>query len=186
MTGRRRRSPANHKLTSPDQPRYVWEGPAEPGVWACSCGAYIPGQDAAERHLTDRAKAALGRLDDIATMAVLAVSDVGAADARNATDLVYATRGWYGHPQLRKRIVAFYDSWGCLAARLDWPALAADLEAGTLTAEPEVLLVLRVAVSLTGVEIPLRLTDLLRLGDLDARNVRTALLKVLPAAADVP
>lgn len=179
MTGTRRyRQPVNHQMAKPGQ-RSVWDNEtADLNVWRCSCATTLNTEAAAAEHLRVKAKAAFSRLDDGHAMATLVVSDAG-VDARNATELVHATRGWYAHPQLRRRMVPFYDSWGCLAARLDWEALAGDLEAGTITAEPADLLILRIAVSLAGVQIPIRLTNLGWLGDQDIRNVRAAIGKLL-------
>jgi hypothetical protein len=83
----------------------------------------------------------------------------------------------------------YYDHFGCIAAEMDWPGVAADLEAGKIDGEDADLLVLRIAISLAGAAVPLRLSELWRLPEYDVhhvrRHVRDALLKLLKTEEDV-
>jgi hypothetical protein len=179
MTVRRWRGPRNHYITTPDKVGYSWSRELPPtGPWKCECGATGDGQDSAERHLTEKAKAAWKRLDDMHAWAAALVS-VGPHDDVDAIRLLSSTRHWFGHPGLRRYLSPFYDQWGTLSAVMDWPAAVGDLEAGKLTGEETDLLVFRIAASLAGVAVPLKLSQLWRLPDDDTRTVRKALLKQL-------
>ncbi len=178
-----RRGPANHQITrTADRRPYPWtEDPLDASAWTCLCGWDGVRQTAAGIHLAGKAKAAFARLDDAHAFATAMVSHSRSALVRDpaanstAISLVYSTRHWYANPQLRRLMLPSYDSWGCLAALLDWPAVAAGLEADSFAGEPTDLLILRIACSLAGVVVPLRLSDLLWLGEGDARHVREAL-----------
>lgn len=182
-TGRGAR-PRNHRVTRTDTqavvpPGYPWANDRDaPGAWACECGATGDGQRAAETHLSTKARVAFGRMDDGTAFATAAVSSAN-SDTRNALFLLTMCRAWNGNPQLRRHLQPYYDGYGTISALLNWPGVAADLEAGRIDGEPSDLLVLRIAVSLAGVPITIQLSNLWQLPQDDVRHVRDVLLKNL-------
>ncbi len=159
---------------------YLWgpEGRPNTEPWRCSCKATGQGQEAAQAHLSAKAKAAFARMDHSEAFATASVSGANHA-SRDSFSLLMMTLRWYGHPALRRHMRPYYDHFGCIAAALDWQGVAADLQAGKIEGEDSDLLVLRVAISLAGVAVPLRLADLWRLPESDTRHVRDALLNQL-------
>ncbi len=186
------RGPVNHLVKRTDQPdrlfpeTYPWSNdPTAPGAWACGCGTTGEGQQAAQAHLTQKARAAFARLDDIQASAVATVS--GGAGDGDSLHLLGFSRVWRPHRAVRRRMVPYYDHVGSLAARIDWASLAADVDAGAADdVEDSDLLVLRIAVSLAGVPVALNLSHLWRLPQDDVRHVREALLKQLLLEEDHP
>ncbi len=179
---RRRRGggPRNHVVTRTDldtvlSVHYPWGTHHGDGAWECSCKATGPDAAAAAEHLQKAARAAFARLSDADAFA----RAWGSTLDRDAWSVIGLTRPWYGHPGLRRHMTPFYDGFGCLTAQVGWAAVAADLDAGRLTGEHDDLLVLRIAVSLTGIEIPLNLGELWRLPDTGRRNVRDVLMRHL-------
>lgn len=176
-TTTRRRSPATHRITGPANHRYpLWTDNATAGTWTCDCGATGEDQATAEEHLRTKAKAAFKRLDDQTAFITAALTESKRGNTE-ALGLLTFTRRWHHNPALRRHMTPFYDGWGLLSAALDWTAVAADLADGTITGDASDLLVLRVAISLAGVEVPLRLSDLPKLPHPTIRHVRDALNK---------
>lgn len=172
------RGPRLHCVRTRDDRSYP-SSREEPSTqpWQCSCGDTGSNQATAERHLALKAKAAFARLDNSRAFVVAAVTASRLDMA--AFSLLGVSQPWYGHPALRKRMTPMYDWAGCLCAVVDWPAVAADLDAGTITGDESDLLVLRIAASLAGVSVRLQLSGLWHLHDDAARHVRNVLLKQL-------
>ncbi len=168
-----------HRIDAPDgliYPRGV-DGQLSTKPWQCSCGATGDGEAAADAHLKEKIGPAWRRLDNIAAMAA---AFVGARRGdMDAVHLLYQTRHWCGNAAIRRRLRPYYDRAGVLSAHMDWRGLAADVTDGKLEGEVSDLLVLRVAISLAGVEIPLNLHALWRLPGTDADHVREALIRLL-------
>jgi hypothetical protein len=183
---RRPRGPVNHRVTldSPDSigggRQLPWSpDPQAPGAWTCLCGSTGNGQTAATWHLEDKATAAFARIDNHRAVAFAQVSDMTAA-ARAAITILAGNAHWYAHPLVRRHMRPFYDGWGCLAVSVNWTSLAA----AHLPGDPDDHLVLQVAASIAGVSVPLALDHLLMLGEGDARNIRAALLRLLPVGEE--
>lgn len=159
---------------------YSYGPPERPSTepFRCSCGTTGDGQVAALAHLKEKAKAAWRRLDPMPALAATIVG--GPQNNSDALHLIYFSRHWNDNRQIKKCIVPFYDHLGVLCGSMDWSALARDLAAGRLNGELSDLLVLRFAISLAGVDVPLKLSDLWQLPRDDARHVREALLKQIP------
>ncbi len=181
---RRRRGggPRNHVVTRTDldtvlSVSYPWGNQHGDGAWKCLCGSIGPDAAAAAEHLRVKARAAFARLDDLYAFTAALVTD---DNDRDAMTLIAATRAWHSHPGLRRHMTPYYDHVGCLAARLDFAGVAADVEAGRLTAEyPSDLLVLRIALSLAGVPIVVNLGELWGLPQDSMRHVREVLTRNL-------
>jgi hypothetical protein len=184
VTGGRRAGPgpANHRVTR-DEPGGVLGGlvlpwspdPDASGAWTCLCGQSGDGQPSATAHLRDEATAAFARVDNHRAVALVQVSDA-TAPARAAMAVIAGNSHWHANPLIRQYMHPYYDWWGCLAVAVDWPALAA----ADLPGDPTDQLVLQVAASIAGVSVPLILDNLLTLPEHDARNVRSALVRLLP------
>ncbi len=172
-----RQQPRLHRLDELDSGRYYgWTGP-----WQCTCGEAGGAESTAARHHAEKAKAAWNRLDPDRKWAITRVSGSCRADTA-ALGLVYYTRALRDHPGVRSHLRPYYDQMGILSAQMVWPKLADDLLAGKITGEVNDLRVLRVAVSLTGIAVPLNLADLYYLGEDSARLVRDALTELLPVS----
>ncbi len=174
---RRRGAPRNHSVVRTDLDTvvsvgYPWGGRDGDGAWKCSCGSTGPDADAAGEHLQVKAQAAFARLSDADAFA----RAWGSTLDKDAWSVIGLARPWYGHPGLRRHMLPFYDGFGCLTARINWTAVAGDVVAGRLTGDREELLVLRIAVSLAGVPIPLNLGDLWQLPIDSMRRVRDVLM----------
>ncbi len=187
MTSRRGGRPRQHQITAPDDRyggrAYPWaeQEPATGTPWTCSCGGTGDDQAAAEKHLRDKARSALARVDNDRAWSAAVIS-TGRRDDVLAVRLVWACRRWVRHPGLRKHLVGYYDHWGSLSVEVNWEAIAVALDAGGFTGQDiddNDLLVLRIAVSLAGVAITVRLADLRRMQGDNARHVREALLKLI-------
>lgn len=180
-TRRRGGGPRSHVVTRTDldtivSVRYPWTTQHGDGAWACSCKSTGDGAAAAGEHLQAKARAAFARLDDATAFSTALISD---DNHRDTMGLLSITWAWYAHPGLRRHMAPSYDGYGCLAAQVDFAAVAVDLEAGRLTGDPADVLVLRIALSLAGVPIVLNLGELWRLPEDSVRHVRDALMRNL-------
>lgn len=145
-------------------------------TWECSCGQVGVGREARDAHKVEKAKAALRRLDDTQAWSVVVISTRTRLE-RSAVRML-GTRA-YRDSRLRPYMQGTYDGYGVLAAHLSWEDLAYAVAAGRFP-DDELLLPLRIALSLMGV-YDMKLIELEQLWDDDDRaNAREILLALLP------
>ncbi len=177
--------PRLHCIEKPGGGYYQFRSSADPSdePWVCSCKTTGTGQPEAVRHLEVKAKSAWRRVSNLAAMAGALVSS-GPQDDTAALSLLYSARHWTGHDALRRRLEPYYDRDGVLSSLMNWDGLADDLAAGRITGDDNDLMVLRVAISLAGVAVPIKLSDLWRLDGAEARCVRERIDKLLQTDDD--
>jgi hypothetical protein len=145
-------------------------------TWKCSCGQEGAGREAREAHKVEKAKPALRRLDNTQAWSVVVISARTKLEKHAVRMLGMRA---YHDGRLRPYMQATYDGYGVLAAYLAWTELADAVTAGEFP-DDELLLPLRIALSVMGV-MEIRLIELEQLWDEDdRRNAREILLDLLP------
>lgn len=176
------RGPRLHRIQNPGgASSYSYGGDKNPSdkPWECTCGSFGQGEVAALQHLAVKAKQAWRRLDNMKALATAVVAS-GPKAEHDALGLLYRTRAWTSHDGIRRRLVPFYDTYGVLSASMNWKALAHDVTIGRITGGFTDLLILRIAIAVTGTPILLELSGLWRLSHDEARLVREVLIAMLP------